>query len=85
MFSGVMRFANARILVVDDSEFDRRLISTALKKAGFTNMMMADDGSDAVQKTFNYRPDLVLLDLHMPNLDGFGYCESVRAFSYHTR
>jgi DNA-binding response OmpR family regulator len=78
MLSRVTRFSGARILVVDDSLFDRRLISTALKKAGFTKMMTADDGADAVQKTHDYRPDLVLLDLKMPNLDGFGYCEMVR-------
>jgi DNA-binding response OmpR family regulator len=78
MPSSVTRFSGARILVVDDSVFDRRLISTALKKAGFTTMMTADDGADAVQKTYDFRPDLVLLDLNMPNLDGFGYCEMVR-------
>jgi len=78
MPSTVSRFSCARILVVDDSVFDRRLISTALKKAGFTTMMTADDGADAVQKTYEFHPDLVLLDLNMPNLDGFGYCEMVR-------
>ncbi len=78
MSSCVTRFSSARILVVDDSLFDRRLILAALKKAGFTKMMAADDGADAVQKTYDFGPDLVLLDLNMPNLDGFGYCEMVR-------
>ncbi|MFA5040125.1 MAG: response regulator [Bdellovibrionales bacterium] len=79
MPSNIMtRFSCARILVVDDSVFDRRLISMALKKAGFTRMMTADDGADAVQKTYDFHPDLVLLDLNMPNLDGFGYCEMIR-------
>ncbi len=72
------KFSHARILIVDDSVFDRRLISTALKKTGFTKIVTADDGADAVQKTHDFRPDLVLLDLNMPNLDGFGYCEMVR-------
>jgi DNA-binding response OmpR family regulator len=74
----VSRYSNARILVVDDSIFDRRLISIALKKAGFKIIMTADDGAEAVQKTYDFCPDLVLLDLKMPNLDGFGYCEMVR-------
>jgi DNA-binding response OmpR family regulator len=78
MSSSLTRFPRARILVVDDSVFERRLISIALKKAGFTRMMTADDGADAVQKTYDFHPDLVLLDLNMPNLDGFGYCEMVR-------
>ncbi|MDD3371428.1 MAG: response regulator [Alphaproteobacteria bacterium] len=68
----------ARILVVDDSIFDRRLISLALKKSGFNNILTADNGEDALKKTFDFRPDLVLLDLRMPNLDGFGYIEMVR-------
>jgi len=72
------RFSHARILVVDDSVFDRRLILLALNKAGFNKVYAADDGADAVQKTYDLRPDLVLLDLNMPNLDGFGYCEMVR-------
>ncbi|MFA4993737.1 MAG: response regulator [Bdellovibrionales bacterium] len=72
------RFPHARILVVDDSVFDRRLISIAMKKAGFHKIMTADDGAEAVQKTYDFCPDLVLLDLNMPNLDGFGYCEMVR-------
>jgi PleD family two-component response regulator len=76
--SSILRFSHARILVVDDSVFDRRLISLALKKAGFAKIVTADDGAEAVRKTYDLRPDLVLLDLNMPNLDGFGYCEMVR-------
>jgi DNA-binding response OmpR family regulator len=76
--SNITKYSNTRILVVDDSVFDRRLISIALKKAGFNKIITADDGADAVQKTYDLCPDLVLLDLNMPNLDGFGYCEMVR-------
>ncbi len=49
-----------------------------MKKAGFTKIVTADDGADALQKTYDLLPDIVLLDLNMPNLDGFGYCEMVR-------
>jgi DNA-binding response OmpR family regulator len=78
MFDVLARFSHARILVVDDSVFERRLVSIALRKAGFNKIETADDGADAVQKTHEFNPDLVLLDLNMPNLDGFGYCEMVR-------
>ncbi len=73
------RFAHACILVVDDGVFDRRLITFALRKAGFSRIYTADDGADALQKTYDLHPDIVLLDLNMPNLDGFGYCEMVRS------
>ncbi len=79
MYENVARFSHACILVVDDSVFERRLISTALKKAGFNKIEGANDGVEALKKTYELRPDLVLLDLCMPNLDGFGYCEKVRA------
>jgi sigma-B regulation protein RsbU (phosphoserine phosphatase) len=78
MAGNVTKFSCARILVVDDSLFDRRLISIALKKVGFSRIVTADDGAEAVQKTYNLCPDLVILDLNMPNLDGFGYCETIR-------
>jgi DNA-binding response OmpR family regulator len=73
------RFSNARILVVDDSIFSRRLISTALEKVGFHNIDTATDGADALAKVYDFCPDLVILDLNMPNLDGFGFCERVRS------
>ncbi len=78
MPDSVTKYSHARILVVDDSVFDRRLISIALKKAGFNTIIAADDGAEAIQKTYDLLPDIVLLDLSMPNLDGFGYCEMVR-------
>ncbi len=70
--------AYARILVVDDSSFERRYLSELVRKAGFNNILTAEDGEDALQKTADFKPDLVLLDLVMPKLDGFGYIERCR-------
>lgn len=72
------RFANARILVVDDSPFNVRLICAKLSASGYTNIDVAVDGVEALTKTYRQMPDLVLLDIMMPNLDGFGYCEQIR-------
>jgi DNA-binding response OmpR family regulator len=72
------RFANASILVVDDVVFTQKLISKALAKAGFCKIEIASDGAEALQKTYDMCPDLVILDINMPKLDGFGYCELVR-------
>jgi sigma-B regulation protein RsbU (phosphoserine phosphatase) len=69
---------SCRILVVDDSEFDVEIISHALNKDGFNAVEIARDGVEALEKTRRMNPELVILNLHMPNLDGFGYCEQVR-------
>ncbi len=79
MVGNTERISRAKILVVDDSDFERLLISTALKKAGFSKIYVAGDGIEAIEKTMDLRPDIVLLDLKMPKMDGFGYCENVRA------
>ncbi|MDE1901070.1 MAG: response regulator [Alphaproteobacteria bacterium] len=73
------RLSQARILVVDDSELSLRLIENSLIKKGFSRVDTARDGMEALDKTRNAIPDLVILDLVMPGMDGFAYCEQVRA------
>lgn len=72
------RFSQARILVVDDAEFSLRLIIAALMKYGFTKIFNAKNGADALRKARHLKPDLVILDLEMPDLDGFDFCEQMR-------
>lgn len=73
------RFANARLLVVDDAPFNVKLICAKLAACGYTQIETAVDGVDALTKTYRMKPDLVLLDLMMPNMDGFTYCEHIRS------
>jgi putative two-component system response regulator len=63
---------NARILVVDDQEPNVRLLEKILQPAGYTNVRSVRDSRQAVGAFREFRPDLILLDLHMPHLDGFG-------------
>ena len=65
-----------RVLVVDDSEANRRLLEAHLVTAGY-EVMLASDGDRAVQ-LFKLAPDLVLLDIIMPGLDGFATCGAMR-------
>lgn len=58
------------ILVVDDEESSRLLISHALKKAGWTAIEAAN-GGEALQKLNTHKPTVILLDLLMPEMDGF--------------
>ncbi len=72
------RFLEAKILIVDDSEFSRCLISEVFKGQGFRNIEVAQDGRLGLEKTKQIKPDLVILDLMMPEMDGFEYCEAIR-------
>ncbi|WP_321396477.1 fused response regulator/phosphatase [Emcibacter sp.] len=66
------------ILIVDDVELNRLLISSYLSKGGFENLHFAVDGVDALEKIEQINPDLVILDLIMPNMDGFEVCRTLR-------
>ena len=59
-----------RILIVDDSEITRRMLGTILRSRKWTVCGEADDGVSGVQKFDQLKPDVVLLDLSMPNING---------------
>lgn len=62
--------AGEKVLVADDSAHVRMLVRGALESAGY-NVVEAVDGADALQKAIDEQPDLMILDLTMPELDGF--------------
>src|SRR6267154_212510 len=64
-----------KILLVDDNKHLLGLLRLNLKGQGFT-IATAADGIDAIQKAVTLAPDLILLDLMLPGLDGFAVCES---------
>jgi two-component system OmpR family response regulator len=67
----------ARLLVVDDEPNIVELLSASLRYAGF-EVATASDGEKAVQIAREFRPDLVVLDVMMPGLDGFGVARRLR-------
>ncbi|MBJ88681.1 MAG: pilus assembly protein PilG [Woeseia sp.] len=66
-----------KILVVDDSKTIRRTAETLLVKAG-CSVFTAIDGFEALSKIADYHPDLVLVDIMMPRLDGYQTCSLIK-------
>ncbi|MBA2260554.1 MAG: response regulator [Acidobacteria bacterium] len=64
------RFTTARILVVDDEPASVEALRRLLERGGFTRIYTTTDPREAVAMYVEHRPDLILLDLHMPHLDG---------------
>lgn len=65
------------VLIVDDEPMARTLLRLMLVRAGF-NVSEAEDGFDALQKVKKNLPDVILLDVMMPGMDGFSVCETLR-------
>jgi PAS domain S-box-containing protein len=74
-------FEGKRILLVEDNKLNQEIAVEILKEAGFI-LDVADDGIFAVEKVKNSVPgqyDLILMDIQMPNLDGYGATKQIRA------
>jgi len=69
---------NMRILVVDDEPVNLVLLSETVGEAGFTSVKTTSDSREVSALIVEYRPDLLLLDLMMPHLDGFAVMEQIR-------
>jgi DNA-binding response OmpR family regulator len=75
-----MHVEKTRILVVDDEPRYVRAIQVNLKASGY-QVITARDGLAAVEHAATDEPDLIILDVRMPGLDGFQACEQIREFS----
>src|ERR1700730_16569862 len=67
---GAEMSSDLRILIVDDSEVTRRILGTIVRSRHWTVCGEAEDGWSGVRKFHELKPDLVLLDLAMPDMDG---------------
>src|SRR5918992_2165713 len=68
--AGGQRDDRIRAVVADDDPLARRMIKEALQRAGMVVIAEAQNGREAVELTLHYRPDVVLMDVVMPELDG---------------
>lgn len=74
-------FRHARILIVDDQPENVVLLRRVLSKAGYRDFESTSEPSQAEKLYQSYHPDLVLLDLHMPGMDGFAVLERLRSLT----
>jgi two-component system, chemotaxis family, protein-glutamate methylesterase/glutaminase len=75
-----------RVLVVDDSAFARKVVRDILSaRGGFEVVAIARDGIDALERIAELAPDVVTLDLVMPNLDGLGVLEALKSLPHRPR
>lgn len=66
-----------KILAIDDSRTMRNLLQATLCPAGF-DVEVAEDGQEGLQRFDSSDPDVVITDINMPKLDGFGFIEAAR-------
>ncbi len=68
-----------RVLIIDDNKVNQSLIGSLLVSEGIVNCEFAGDGVEGLAKLDAFDPDLVILDIMMPNMDGYGFLERMRA------
>ncbi len=78
LFPSEEELCKAKVLIVDDEEADIRVLEWALGQAKFPNFRSLKDSTQAQEEFNRFRPDIVLLDFDMPNLDGFAVLKRLR-------
>ena len=76
-----------KILVVDDSQTMRRIVIRSLKAAGFGQhaVVEAGDGAEGLEKVKSDKPDVIISDWNMPEMNGIEFLQSLREKGYQTR
>lgn len=69
----------AKIMLVDDAAFMRMMLKNTLSQAGYTDLLEAEDGVKAVETYAAEKPDLVFMDITMPNKDGLETLKEIKA------
>src|SRR3989338_9180198 len=69
-----------KVLIVDDEATIRRILETRLKLSGY-QVDVAIDGEEAIEKFNTCHPDVVILDIMLPKIDGFAVCNEIRSYS----
>lgn len=79
MFSIKTDILNSKILIVEDDYLGLVVLQEIFKKQGFTKIEEAENGRNALEKIQLYKPDIVIMDVIMPEMDGIECCKRIRA------
>ena len=77
-----MNIKDAKILIVEDEPQINRLIELILQSDGFYNIKTSFDGAKALELIKTDKPDLILLDVMLPSIDGFDLCKKIKEDEY---
>ena len=74
----VLSVAMVRVLLVEDNEMNRDMLSRRLSRKGF-EVVMAVDGAEALEMALSHSPDLILMDMNLPVIDGWEATSRLKA------
>ena len=74
---------NKRILIIDDNWIDLKLMQKALKEIGYNEIHLADRGIVGIKKAISLKPHLIILDLHLPDINGILAYRIIKAGESH--
>lgn len=74
---GALNLTGVKVMVIDDSNTIRRSAEIFLKQAG-CEVILAEDGFDALAKITDHLPDIIFVDVMMPRLDGYQTCSLIK-------
>ena len=69
------------VLIVDDSKFSRKRIREILEVLGYKVVAEAADGNEGIEMCKEYKPNLIVTDLEMPNMDGISMIKEIRSYN----
>jgi CheY-like chemotaxis protein len=69
-----------KILVADDNVHDREAIAFFLKSHGYEEISLAKNGQECVEKAIDERPDVVILDVQLTDMQGYGICKALKLY-----
>jgi two-component system, chemotaxis family, chemotaxis protein CheY len=76
--SETVDFTSLKILIIDDQEFVRTIVKKMLSQLGVVSVFEANDGNSGLEAAVRDKPDLVICDIQMRPMDGFGFVKQMR-------